>query len=326
MEQAIVHSQGQVEGQQLADFSDLVDRAKDYLSRGEVANTKRAYDGDMKRFREWCEASGVQSLPAAPETVFLYLTHRADSCKVSTLVRMLASISVAHKGAGFPTPTSDGRIQELLASIKRVKGTAPIKKAAATVDRLKPMVAAQREDLKGKRNRAILLVGFAGAFRRSELVALDFADLEFRPGEGVLITLRRSKTDQEGKGETKEIDYGAQESTCPVKALRIWLDAAGITSGPVFRSFDIHGCLQPRRLTAQSVALVVKAAAKEAKLDPSLFSGHSLRSGFCTTAGGKGMLSRTIRKQTGHKGDAMVERYIEEGSRFQENFSRMAGL
>jgi integrase len=177
----------------------------------------------------------------------------------------------------------------------------------------------------GLRDRALLLVGFAGAFRRSELVSLDVADLEFTGG-GLIVTLRKSKTDQEGRTRRLGIPYGSSEQTCPVRSERAWLESAHITHGPVFRSLDRFHRVQPKRLSDKAVALVVKRRAKAVGLDPARYAGHSLRAGLATSAAAAGASERVIMSQTGHRSAEMVRRYIREGSLFTSNPAAMVGL
>ena len=186
------------------------------------------------------------------------------------------------------------------------------------------MVATLPDNLLGLRDRALLLIGFAGAFRRSELVSLDVEDVE-ECAEGLRVTLRRSKTDQEGAGEVKGIPYGRKLETCPVRALRAWLEAAGITAGPIFRSVNRHGQVQPGRLSDKAVALVVKRAAEAAGFDATRYAGHSLRTGLTTSAAAAGVQERDIMRQTGHRSVNMVRRYIREGELFRSNAAAQVG-
>jgi site-specific recombinase XerD len=187
------------------------------------------------------------------------------------------------------------------------------------------MVDTLGDDLAGHRDRALLLIGFAGAFRRSELVALDVADAT-EGHEGLTVHLRRSKTDQEGQGRTVGIPFGANLATCPVRAWRAWIEASAITEGPVFRSVDRHGHIGTTRLTGQSVAHIVKRHAAMAGLDPEQIAGHSLRAGLATSAAAAGVPERVIANTTGHKGSAMLRRYIREGTLFGQNAAAAVGL
>lgn len=300
--------------------------AEAYHSQARAAATLRAYRTDWRAFEAWCATHQLTSLPAAPETVALYITEMARRAKVSTVTRHLASIAQAHKQQGHDSPTRAAVVQNVLKGIRRAKGTAPTQKAAAEIAIIRAMVEQLDDSLQGVRDRAILLIGFAGAFRRSELASLTLADVQFT-NDGLVITLRRSKTDQEGEGYLKGIPYGSTLATCPVRALRAWLDASGITTGSLFRSVWKGGRrLRPRGLNDRAIAEVVKRAAAAAGYDPARFSGHSLRAGLATSAGAAGVDERTIMEQTGHKTTTMVRRYIRRGSLFRNNAAAKVGL
>lgn len=316
-----VMEQGQVTLQQ-----ELARQARDYAARSRAPNTKRAYQNDWRDFTSWCEEQGLQPLPATPQTIALYLTARAETHRVSTLQRRLSAISQAHKAAGYPpVSTREEPLHSVWMGIKREKGTAQQGKAPVVTEELRAMVTTLPDTLLGIRDRALLLLGFAGAFRRSELVSLDVDDLNMTR-DGLIVTLRRSKTDQEGQGQKIGIPYGSNPTTCPVRALQAWLEASGITEGPLFRSIDRHGNLQPGRLSDKAVALVVKRRAEAVGLDPSKYSGHSLRAGLATSAAAAGASERAIMNQTRHRSVMMVRRYIRDGSLFRENAAAMVGL
>jgi integrase len=209
--------------------------------------------------------------------------------------------------------------------IRRTKGTAPAQKAPALTDDIRAMIDATDASIIGIRDRALVLLGFAAAFRRSELVALDVEDCAFGK-DGLTITLRRSKTDQDGQGRKIGIPYGANPETCPVRVLQGWLEQAGTSSGPVFRSINRHGQVQPGRLSGIDVARVVKKLAERAGLDPANYAGHSLRAGHATSAAIAGASERSIMNQTGHRSVQMVRRYIRDGSLFRENSAGKLGL
>jgi len=211
------------------------------------------------------------------------------------------------------------------AGIRRAKGTAQAGKAPALTADVRAMVATLPDTLLGVRDRALLLLGFAGAFRRSELVGLDVADLEAGRA-GLVVALRRSKTDQEGAGRKLGVPYGAHPATCPVRAVQEWLDATGLTAGPLFRSVNRHEQLQPGRLSDKAVALVVKRTAAAAGLDPARYAGHSLRAGLATAAAMAGASERSIMAQTGHRSERMVRKYIRDGQLFRDNAAATVGL
>lgn len=302
------------------------DRVRAYLENARARNTITGYRSSFQQFTNWCEAANLSALPTSAETIALYISARAERLKASTLDNHLAAICKAHKAAGFVSPMKDNiLVAETLKGIKRTHGIAARQKTPVLVEDLRVMLRLLPDDLRGIRDRALLLVGFAGAFRRSELVALDVADLEFQ-AEGLLITLRCSKTDQEGSGRKVAIPEGAHTETCPVRVMRLWLDSATISEGPVFRPMRKGGCIRPIRLTGHAVAAVVKKYAKAAGLVVDLFSGHSLRAGFVTSAARAGEPERRMMRQTGHKSIEMVLRYVRHANAFSDNAVRSLGL
>jgi site-specific recombinase XerD len=298
--------------------------ARNYLRQAKADNTLRAYRADWAHFKNWCAVHELAPLLAQEETLVLYFSELAATHKVSTLQRRLASISQAHQVAGFETPTRGPVIRNLLAGIRRAKGTAPAVKTPALTEDLRLMVRAMPDSLLGYRDRALLLVGFAGAFRRSELVSLDVEDLAFER-EGIVVTLRRSKTDPEGQGRKIGIPLGSGK-TCPVRALEKWMEAARIEEGPLFRPVTRHGHVEESRLSDKAVALIVKRWAQAVGLDARKYAGHSLRSGLATSAARNGASERSIMNQTGHRSVQMVRRYIREGTVFEENAAGKVGL
>lgn len=307
--------------------------ALDYAREAAAENTKRAYRAAWQDFDGWCAARGIAPLPAVPELVGSYLAECAsgsggkEPVKVSTLSLRLVAIGKAHRLSGHHLDTRHPAIRETLQGIRRKHGTAPAKKEAAVAEKIRDAVdaLARRPGLKPLRDRALLLVGFAAALRRSELVALDVADLAF-VAEGVVLTLRRSKTDQEGKGTEIAIPYGASERTCPVLALSAWLKAAGIAEGAVFRSVTRHGGLGAARLSDRDVARVVKSSVALAGYDPDTYAGHSLRSGFITTAARAGVPEAHIQNQSRHRSLPVLRGYIRRGSLFVDNAAARVGL
>jgi site-specific recombinase XerD len=281
--------------------------------------TRRAYRVGLEAFGAWCEAEGVNALPAAPETVARYLAAEAAAGrKVATLEQRVAAIRWAHEAAGHESPTVAKGVRSTMRGIRRELGVAPTRKAPATVERIGAMVAhADPATVKGARDRALLLFGFASAMRRSELVALNVEDLE-ETERGLLVTVRRSKTDQEGKGQVRAVPHGRTPELCPVRALAAWLEAAGITDGPVFRSVNRHGHVGGS-LTGRAVADVVKVYARKAGLEPSDFSGHSLRAGFVTSAAERGKRAERIMDHTGHASPAMVRVYTRRADAFADH-------
>ena len=279
------------------------------LKSSKAANTLRAYESDYKDFGRFCIKHGFKSMPTEPKILTLYLTHLSQTSKFSTLKRRLASISVIHRLSGHYIDTKHPMITENLMGIKRVKGSYQKAKKPILINELKSIVNVIDKDQNEKRrakNRALILVGFAGGFRRSELVAILFEDIDFVP-EGVKIFIKRSKTDQSGEGMTKGIPYFSNSDYCPVISLKNWLEKSEIKSGKIFDMSD------------KSVALTIKKYTAIAGLDSNKYSGHSLRSGFATSAAELGAEERSIMAMTGHKTTQMVRRYIQEANLFKNN-------
>ena len=298
-------------------LADAREQAREFMRRARAANTIRGYAADWRDFCGWCSERGVGALPATSDTVASYLSTLAASRKPSTLTRRVSAISQAHQIAGHDSPTDAAVVRLVMAGIRREKGSVPDAKAPVLTDDIKAMLSATPVGVLGVRDRALLLLGFMGAFRRSELVGLDWNDCTFSR-EGAVINLRRSKTDQEGQGRKVAIPVGQNPDTCAVRALQAWRDAAA-GDGPIFRAVDRHGHIHGRRLSAYAVALVVKRYAAAAGLDPARFAGHSLRAGLATAAAIAGASERSIMAQTGHKSVGMVRRYIRDGDLFRDN-------
>ena len=280
--------------------------------------TRRGYRSDFAGFARWCETRGVEPLPASPDTLAAFLADRATAAgdKPSTLSRKMAAIRYAHRLRGAPSPTDDERVSAVMRGIRRTKGAAPNRKAAATVERIKAMIATIPADtLRGKRDRALLAFGMAGAFRRSELVALRVEDIERVP-DGMLVTIRKSKTDQESAGQVIAILRGS--SLRPVHALLDWLAAAEITSGPVFRSINRHGRVG-ESMTPQTVAVVVKEHADAAGYDPAEFAGHSLRAGFLTSAAETGADAFHMMDVSRHRRLETLSVYVRRANLFKNH-------
>ena len=301
-------------------------KAKTYVLHSRAENTRRAYAADWRHFTFWCGCHQVESLPALPETVAVYIAELADSHKPATITRRLAAISKAHSAKGYASPASlkHAAVAEVLAGIRRDCGTAQNAKNPILTADLKRLLAGTGDNLKGIRDRALLLLGFAGGFRRSELAALQVSDVAFTE-DGAVVTLRRTKTDQEGQGRKVGIPYGSHPTLCPVRSLRRWIEAAALSDGPLFRSVDKHGKLGAS-ITPQTVRLVIVGLADTAGLEASRFSAHSLRSGLATQATINGASERAIMKQTGHKSVAMVRRYVRDANLFRENAAANLGL
>ena len=279
------------------------------LKRSKAHNTLRAYQADFKDFKLFCIKNGLDSLPTEPKILSIYLTHLSSFCKFSTLKRRLASIKIIHKIKGHYLDTKHPIITENLLGIKRIHGVKQKSKKPLLINDLKLIINKINEEenqIKKFKNKSLMLIGFAGGFRRSELVSIEYDDVDFVP-EGVKIFIKRSKTDQTGEGMTKAIPYFENSSYCPVIALKQWIEIASIKSGKIFNISD------------KSVALIIKKYALLAGLDNKKYAGHSLRSGFATSTAEMGADERSIMAMTGHKTTQMVRRYIQEANLFKNN-------
>jgi len=293
------------------------------LQSSKANNTVRAYKSDFNDFELFCVQNGFKFLPSDPKIVSLYLTHLSSKdVKMSTLKRRLVSIGVIHKLKGHYLDTKHPSIIENIMGIKRRKGSIQKAKKPILINSLKLIINAideqNNQEIKKLRDRSIILIGFSGGFRRNEIVSLDYDDLDFVT-EGLKINLRRSKTDQFGEGFTKALPYFDTSQYCPVISLKNWLDISKITSGPVFRRFLKGSKLSENRLTDQTVAILIKKYLNLAGINSKNYSGHSLRSGFATSAAESGVEERNIMAMTGHKSTEMVRRYIKEANLFKNN-------
>jgi integrase len=309
-------------------LEDLIEKTKAYIRGAKSPATLRAYRTDFEDFTRFCEEHNLPYLPATPTTVALYISARAATLRSATITRRLTSITKAHQAAGFeasPSSSHHFAVSETLKGIRRSIGTAQQGKAPLLTSDIRRIVACCPETLLGLRDRALILVGFAGAFRRSELAATDYANLTFTE-DGLVIDVCRSKTDQEAAGRKVGIPFGKEETTCPVRALRCWLAASGITAGAVFRGVDRHGKLSRRGLHKDCVGWILKRAASRAGLKPEPLGGHSLRAGCVTQAAMNGVSERDIMRQTGHKSTEMLARYIRIGEIFTRNAAAGLGI
>lgn len=302
-------------------------KAEEFAKHSASDNTRRGYASDWRQYTAWCLSHGVESLPATPETIALYIADMAGRLKPATLGRHLAAVSKAHSAAGYESPCAmrHAAVKAVWSGIRRLKGTAQVQKAPLLTADLRRMISALPDSLIGRRDAAILLLGFAGAFRRSELAALKVGDVEFVE-EGLKVTLRRSKTDQDGKGFVKAIAYGSDPRSCPVRALRRWLDDAGINQGAIFRRVNRHGRLSESGISGQVVAIVLKRSCDSIGLETAKFSGHSLRAGCATQSAINGASEATIMRMTGHRSVNMVRRYIRDGELWRDPVGRYLGL
>ena len=309
----------------ITDIKALHEETLNNLKNSKASNTIRAYKSDFKDFGSFCVKNGFKPLPTEPKIVSLYLTHLSmKDVKMSTLRRRLVSIGVIHRLKGFYLDTKHPIIIENLMGIKRKKGNYQKGKKPILINHLKLIIEAIDKDtseetgIRKLRDKTIILLGFAGGFRRIELISIDFEDLEF-VSEGVKIFIRKSKTDQFGEGMLKGLPYFDNQKFCPVWHLKKWLEVSKIKSGPIFKRFSKGLILGKNRLTDQSVALLLKKYLSNAGIENQNYSGHSLRSGFATVSAESGADERSIMAMTGHKTTQMVRRYIKEANLFKNN-------
>ena len=293
------------------------------LQSSKAKNTIRAYKSDFKDFGLFCTQNGFKSLPSEPKIISLYLTQLSTKdVKISTIKRRLVSIGVIHKLKGHYLDTKHPLILENLMGIKRRKGSIQNGKKPLLINNLKRLIDAidqqKKEQIKIFRDRTIILIGFSGGFRRNEIVSLDYDDLDFVE-EGLKINVKRSKTDQFGEGSIKGLPYFDNSQYCPVLSIKKWIEISKINSGALFRRFTKGSNLSEKRLTDQTVALLIKEYLDLAGINSKNYSGHSLRSGFATTAAEAGAEERTIMAMTGHKSTEMVRRYIKDANLFKNN-------
>jgi len=304
---------------------ELHDVAKKHLANSKAANTKRAYRSDWTHFSEWCEKNGLSALPAEPETLVYYITSLGETLKASSIKRKMVAISQRHETAGYDSPTKTVLVKGVWEGLQRTIGVKEEGKDAIWIDELRQIIQAiDPHTLIGIRNRALLVIGWAGALRRSELVSLDIEDIS-KTRDGLILHLNRSKTDQKGEGQEIALPYGSNPLTCPVRSLEDWLAASGITEGPLFRRIDRHGNMLGR-LTSQSVRLVVRKSCEAVGMDAKRYGAHSLRSGFCSTAAKAGKAEHQIMKQTRHKRSDSLQRYIRKANLFDDNAASGIGL
>lgn len=298
---------------------EILSNAQEFLSTTVAESTQEVYERDWRAFCNWCSSYGLACLPSSPETVACYFTSLAmKGFRVTTIRRHSTAIAAAHRDSGYPTPTTHPAIKELLRGMTRKLGSPPKPVDALLSEDIRCIASALPNTMTGTRDRALILLGFAGAFRRSEIVGMDVDDVTYRD-EGLVVLLRRSKTDQKGEGRWVGIPCGKNPKTCPVIALQCWLELSGISEGAIFRGLDRHGNTVSDRLSKRSVGDVIKRAAKAVGLDPARYSGHSLRSGHCTQAARAGVADHIIMQQTGHRCQATLRRYVRLGKLFEEN-------
>ena len=302
----------------------IKNKALHFISNSKSANTLRAYKSDWKQFEKWCGGHELNALPASPQTVVFYITHLSGSYKVSSIRRKVACLSEAHRMAGYNNPCHSNIVEETLKGVSRSLGTAPSKKKAIRLSDIRQMLPLLPETLIGKRDKALLLVGFAGGFRRSEIVALDISDIEFTES-GMTIHIKKSKTDQEGQGYYKTIGKGRSHLTCPVMALKSWIDISEIKEDKLFRSIK-KGGLIGGFLSSNSVSRIIKKCICLIGMNKNDFAGHSLRSGFISEAKECGIMNELIMKMTHHKTEAMISEYYQGGEFEMYNLSSAIGF
>ncbi|GIT93091.1 integrase [Jannaschia pagri] len=309
-EQIAVNCTNKTDGVALIDT--LTDEAADLLRHSLSENTARAYQGDLDHFRAW---GGV--VPATPAMICAYVGDHAGKLAVATILRRISMVSKAHEAANLPNPCRAEVVKATLRGLKRKHGSAQRQAKPLLRDDLFLVIDGLGDTIRDHRDRALLLLGFAGGFRRSELVGLERDDIE-GVRQGLVVILRRSKTDQEGEGRRIGIPHGRTRH-CPVAAVERWIEVAGIEAGALFRPINRHGHVGSTPLTGDAVSVLIRERLKAAGFDPEGYSGHSLRAGFATSAAQAGVSTLKIRAQTGHASDEMLSRYVREGELFTGN-------
>jgi integrase len=298
-------------------------RATDYAEAASAASTHRAYAADWRDFCAFCARHALDALPAAPQTVALYVAQLASARRIATIRRRLVAISRAHVLAGYDAPTADPHVRAVVRGVARTHAGAPRRKDALTVERLKETLWQLPDGLKGARDRALLLLAFAGGFRRSEIAALDRDDLRFE-SRGLVVTLKRSKTDQLGTRREVPIPYRRTAAFCPARAVQAWITAAAIGGGPLFRTFTLpHGRragsarLTEQRIDGRDLARLVQRVARRAGIDGD-FGAHSLRAGFVTSGAARGVSEASLQAVTGHRSTAILRSYVRRATLFDD--------
>jgi integrase len=300
-----------------ADLALVVDRARDYAQAAQADNTRRAYRVGWNDFSAYCQDNGFDTLPASPQSIALYVTALARRAKVATIRLYLAAIAERHRETGLESPTAHEVVRRIVRGIARTNGASQTRKSAVTLDHLRAILLEVRgDDLKAKRDRAVVLLGFAAALRRSELAALRVEDLRFEK-RGLIVTIRRSKTDQEAKGAEIAVPFVANRSLCAVLAVQAWIGASGINEGTLFRSFSLQRQMLRTPIGGRDVANLVKRLTSKARLDGD-FSGHSLRAGFATSAAAAKASLDAIARTTRHKSLSVLMGYVRPAQAFDD--------
>jgi len=307
---------------------ELTEKARMYAKSAMAPSTLRAYRSDWLQFENWCILHRFQPLPASPGTVALFIADIASNHAVATITRRLCSITERHRASGFansPAKAHHRVVSETMKGIRRVYGTVQKGKSPLLTADIRKIVAACPKGTRGDRDKVLVLVGFAGAFRRSELAHMQVQDLTIHK-DGLVIHLPRSKTDQEGAGRKVGIPRGYRRSTCPVRAVEHWLTSTRINVGALLRPVAKNGRVLGRGLNPDSIGLIIKRAAARAGMEVSSIAGHSLRAGCVTQAAINGVPDRQIMKQTGHKSVAMLQRYIRDLKILEQNAAARLGI
>jgi integrase len=300
-----------------ADLALVIDRARDYAEAAQSDNTRRAYRVGSNDFAAYCVENGFKPMPASPQSVALYVTALAARAKLATIRLYLAAIAEKHREAGLDSPTAHEMVRRIVRGVARTNGSSQTRKSAVTLDHLRAMLLEVRgDDLKANRDRAIVLLGFSAALRRSELAALRVEDLRFEK-RGLIVTIRQSKTDQEAKGVEIAVPYVASRSLCAVRAVKAWLEASGLTAGPLFRTFTLQRQMLESSIGGRDVANLVKKLASKARLEGD-FSGHSLRAGFATSAAASKASLDAIARTTRHKSLSVLMGYVRPAQAFDD--------
>lgn len=309
---------------EIAEAELMAEQIKDYMSKAKSHSTRKAYQSDWEDFEKWCASKRLTSLPAMPATVAAYLIDRTKILKISSLERRLVSIRQAHAIFGYPLDKNDPCISDTFKGIRKTHGMAQTRKSPIVIDDLRAMIQQLGDGLQGKRDRALLLLGFTGAFRRSEIVSLMIDDMTFKR-EGIEILLRKSKTDQEGKGEIVPIPYGSNPETCPVRSIQDWVEASGNKCGFLFRGINKHGHISSKGMSPASVAFIIKRNdyIKDRNFQ---FSGHSLRAGFCTQAAINGVAPHASMRQARQRKYETHQKYVRMANMWQECAATKLGL
>lgn len=309
---------------EISNIDSLTEKVKDFIKNSKSNETRRGYQSDWKQFEIWCSKMNIKSMPAQISTIVAYLSELTETHKVSTIERRLVSIKQAHRAAGYRIDKSDPLLIDTMKGIKNKHGKPQERKTPILVKDLQLMTKSLGIELKDIRDKAILLLGFTAALRRSEIVNIDIEHLHYKT-EGFELLIPRSKTDQEGRGHITPIPYGSNPETCPVRALQNWINTAGIKEGPLFRAINKHGHISPKRMNSASIALIVKRNEYISEKCND-YSGHSLRAGFCTQAAANGVSDTQGMRHSRHKNFDTWRKYVRLATIWQDSAATKLGL